>query len=116
MIDLRDFNTTSKKWSDKVNYFDTLPKPNRLIYSSFTGNNIKKSSKDGFDVELEMPGTKKENISISIEHKASTSVLVVNWENHKGSSTRQLDLKYKFSEEEVEAEYDNGLLLNVDIK
>lgn len=112
--------STPARFSDWID--DFFDEALNLTSGRFTPGMNVYETEDTFELTMELPGMKKENIDISIENnmlnisgerkatREEDGRTYHRVESRFGTFSRNLPLPYNVDDEEIEASYDNGVL------
>ena len=104
-----------------------FPDIDRKLYGKHAANVMKtdvREHDDGYEVDIDLPGFKKDEISLSLENgylsvnaakgldkdKKDKKGKLIRQERYAGSMTRSFYVGYAITEQEIKAKFENGVL------
>ncbi len=107
-------------------FFRDFPQPDRALYGKNAARMMKtdvKETDEGYELDVELPGFKKEEIKLelnsgyltistekSLEKKEENKGKVLRQERYSGTMQRSFYVGGSITEEDIKAKYENGVL------
>ena len=107
-------------------FFRGFPQPDRALYGKNAARMMKtdvKETEEGYEMDVELPGFKKEEIKLelnsgyltistekSLEKKEENKGKVLRQERYSGTMQRSFYVGGSITEEDIKAKYENGVL------